>query len=269
MCAQPTYLPWTGLLHKIALSDTFIVMDNVAFSRKGWQNRNRIKGGSGPFWLTVPLSAPSKREHRLSELTIAGAFDGPDRSWQVRHWNSLRLAYARAPYWRRYAPLFEDIYRGYTWTGIVEFNLALLGRLLAAFDLHTEIVLASRMGHTGKGSNLVLDLCRSAGASVYVSGVHGHDYLSEEDFLARNIAVFYQRYRPPVYRQRFGEFVPNLSAVDLLFNAGPEGTRLLLEGNVTRRTIVDALAATGPAILETRVDGSQVTDRSARVEVGR
>ena len=52
---QPVYLPWPGLFHKIAISDSFISFDQVQYLPKDWNNRNRIKTPDGPIWLTVPV----------------------------------------------------------------------------------------------------------------------------------------------------------------------------------------------------------------------
>lgn len=40
---QPGYLPFIGLFHKIAISDTFIFVDGVQLEKKSWQTRNRIR----------------------------------------------------------------------------------------------------------------------------------------------------------------------------------------------------------------------------------
>ena len=40
----------------------------------------------------------------------------------------------------------------------------------------------------------------------------------------------YQRYEHPVYRQLYGDFVPYLSVIDLLFNCGPESRTILASG---------------------------------------
>ena len=52
---QPNYLPYLGFFDKIVRSDVFIIADITQFVRQDWQNRNRIKGPSGVFWLTVPI----------------------------------------------------------------------------------------------------------------------------------------------------------------------------------------------------------------------
>ena len=47
---QPVYLPWLGLFHKIALSDTFVYFDQVQYLPKDWMNRNRIKSKNDSIW---------------------------------------------------------------------------------------------------------------------------------------------------------------------------------------------------------------------------
>jgi hypothetical protein len=251
-CHQPTYLPWAGLFHKLALADAIVVMDTVDYSRAGWQNRNRIKGSNGPFWLTVPLARATSVSRRLHEVTLVRGEAGSRSDWQQMHWASLRHSYAHARYWSHYSSQFEEVYLGRRWTHLAELNLFLLKRLASILAIDVEFIRASDIGCQGRKSRLVLDHCRRTSATVYVSGVNGHDYLFEREFLDAGISVFYQGYRSPVYEQRHGAFAPHLSVVDLLFNVGADSTATLLAGNVRREDIARALnERSGPAVLET------------------
>lgn len=250
-CHQPTYLPWAGLFHKLALADCFVVMDAADYSARNWINRNRIKGPHGSFWLTVPVSRADCASRRLMDTAMRAAPPSEAAGWQRRHWRSLEGAYAHAPYWSRYAGLFEELYLGPTWTRLADFNLVLLRRLAEVLGIDTEFVLASEIGWQGRKSRLILDHCRRTVGSVYVSGVNGRDYLIEPEFRDAGISVVYQNYRGPVYPQQWGEFVPDLSVVDLLFNVGPRSGELLLSGNATRAALDEALgAARIPAVVE-------------------
>ena len=40
---QPSYIPWLGLFHKIAISDIFCFMDSVQYEKNSFINRNKIK----------------------------------------------------------------------------------------------------------------------------------------------------------------------------------------------------------------------------------
>jgi hypothetical protein len=47
-------------------------------------------------------------------------------------------------------------------------------------------------------------------------------------FAQANIKVIWQDFTHPEYKQQFGEFVPYLSAMDVLFNHGIEASREIL-----------------------------------------
>jgi hypothetical protein len=76
---------------------------------------------------------------------------------------------------------------------------------------------------------MLVDLLRKVGATTYLSGMGARDYFDPTSFDAAGIEVVWQRFEHPVYPQRWGEFVPNLSVLDVLFNCGIAGTRAILE----------------------------------------
>ena len=61
------------------------------------------------------------------------------------------------------------------------------------------------------------------GGEAYLSGMGGHDYLDERQFT--DIQLLYDEFVPTPYPQLFGDFIPNLSAIDAVFNCG-ESIRL-------------------------------------------
>ena len=72
-------------------------------------------------------------------------------------------------------------------------------------------------------SELVLDICRENGATRYVTGSGGKNYLHLDDFSEAGIKVDFIENRLPVsYKQMFSKmsFENDLSAVDVIFNCG-------------------------------------------------
>ena len=76
------YLPWLGLFHKIALSDTYVSFNDVPYSNGDWNNRNKIKTTAGSVWLTVPVLKSGHLQkpldeivHRLSHVLADYLFD--------------------------------------------------------------------------------------------------------------------------------------------------------------------------------------------------
>ena len=50
---------------------------------------------------------------------------------------------------------------------------------------------------------------------------------AKELFEKENIKVEFLEYNHPRYPQLFGEFIPDLSVIDCLFNCGPNSSKIL------------------------------------------
>ena len=51
--SQPTFLPWQGYLALINYVDEFIILDDVQFDKRSWQQRNKIKQNNKELFLTI------------------------------------------------------------------------------------------------------------------------------------------------------------------------------------------------------------------------
>ena len=83
------------------------------------------------------------------------------------------------------------------------------------------------MGIGSNASQRILDICERTGASTYVSGVSGVDYLDLPSFAKAGIAVEHQVFRHPIYPQLHPGFAPQISAVEALFLFGGECGQML------------------------------------------
>lgn len=222
---QPSYLPWLGLFHKIALSDTFVLFDDVLFDERDFNNRNRIRGPAGPIWLTVPVySGPG--------LKLKDARIRDDIPWRRKHLRSIAHAYGRARHAGRYMPFFERTYAR-QWKMLTDLVQVCLDFVLAELELDVRLVRLSEMGLTSRKSQLVLDVCTRLGARLFLFGESGRDYADEAAFAGAGIRLEFQDYRHPEYPQG-RPFQSHLSVIDLLFHCGPDSREVLLSGNLTR-----------------------------------
>ena len=231
---QPVYLPWLGLFHKIALADTFVSFNQVQYLPKDWNSRNQIKTPRGPEWLTVPVMRKGYLGKPISEIEIA--YDTP---WRRKHWRTLQTNYRGAPHFARYADFFEDVYQR-EFKHLAELNDYMLQWFLATLGIKVEFDAASNHNFQGQKSDLVLDMCRTLGASTYIFGAMGADYADVASFEQAGIHATFQSYRHPQYAQAGGEFVPNLSIVDLLFNCGDSSLDILMSGNLQKAGLMAA-----------------------------
>ena len=106
----------------------------------------------------------------------------------------------------------------------------MLGFVRDAYGIGTPLVKSSRLGVYGAKSELVLNVCKAVGARTLIVGLGGsRGYLDRAAFARAGVALELQQFSHPVYPQRGGAaFTAGLSAVDLLFNCGPDARRVLL-----------------------------------------
>ena len=225
---QPTYLPWIGYFGMIDRVDTFVLLDSVQFARRSWQQRNQIKTHNGPGWLTVPVLSKGKRNQLIKDVTIDAS-----RNFPGNHIRAIEANYRKSSHFELYAPKLFAIL-GKKHSRLAELNLELIELLKGALGIETPLKLSSKLGHEGTKASLLVDLCVKLESTEYLSPPGSRNYLDEsESFEKHGIPVSYFKYDHPVYRQRFGDFLPYMSVIDLLFNEGPESLSIIRTGYET------------------------------------
>lgn len=219
---QPQYLPWLGLFHKAAQSDAFVVMDDVQYKKREFQNRNKIRGKESWMWLTVPVKVRGLYHQSIREVAIDNG-----RNWRDQHRKSLEHCYGRAPYFSLYEKEMLSFYEN-PWERLCDLNLAMLQFFLNMLGIKPKIVLESTLGIATQKTRRLVDLCLRFQADTYLSGAGGREYLEEGLFKEADIRLTYQDFKHPEYPQAFPGFEPFMGIVDLLFNCGPESSQILL-----------------------------------------
>ena len=67
---QPTFLPWIGYFSMMSEVDKFVLLDDVQFERRSWQQRNKILTSNGPIWLAMPVANKSLRLQQINNVKI-------------------------------------------------------------------------------------------------------------------------------------------------------------------------------------------------------
>jgi hypothetical protein len=111
---------------------------------------------------------------------------------------------------------------------LIDLNLAIINYLMTSLQVHTRAVLLSELGIKGRATQLLTGICKAMGASVFLAQSQAQKYLDAELFQKEGIALRYFRHVAPVYPQLWGDFLANLSTLDLLFNCGPKARDILL-----------------------------------------
>lgn len=227
---QPAYLPWLGYFDRLLRSDLHIVLDNVPLGTPNKNNfitRNRIRrarGHSDTTWLSIPVAAGQHRTP-IHEVVLAESLP-----WPARHAETLWHAYARAACSSEVRELVAHIRQLATpreparLAPVLQHTTQWLRDRLA---IATPTVHASTLDVQGAKGDLILALCQHVGASTYLSGPFGRDYLDHAAFAKAGIALAFHDYAHPVYSQEGQSFLPFLSVVDLLAHCGSASREVL------------------------------------------
>jgi hypothetical protein len=213
---QSNYIPWKGYFDIMNMADEFILYDDAQYTRRDWRNRNKIKCQNGIRWLSIPVEAKSNFYSKIKEMKIA------DKKWGAQHWKTIAHNYARAAYFRAYDEIFEELYLNTAEVYLSEINYKFIRKINEILGINTKISWSWDYKFEGSKTEKLLSLCKSAGATEYISGPTAKDYLNDELFKKENIKLAWMDYSNyPEYRQLYPPFEHQVSIIDLIFNAGP------------------------------------------------
>jgi WbqC-like protein len=219
---QSCYIPWKGYFDLIGLADEFIVYDDRQYTKNDWRNRNRIKTPHGLQWLTIPVASSGRHGQRIDET------EASDLRWPSKHWKAIAQNYSRAPYFGDHASRFERLYADLDDPRLATINHRFIVAVCEALGITTAILPSTAYPVEGGRSERVLALCRAAGATRYLTGPAARDYLDEALFEDAGIDVEYMSYEGyPEYPQLYPPFEHSVTALDLIFNVGPDAGRYL------------------------------------------
>ena len=213
-------MPWLGYFDKMDRADVFVFLDTVQFKKNEFQNRNMIKGPEGGQWLTVPV------HHNFGQNIRDVAINNTVK-WQKKHIMALISCYKRAPFFDAYIEKFEALLDR-PWKGLSVLNIECVKLIASILGIETGFVTASDLGNINDDRDMrLVEIVKKVGGDVYLAGSGGKDYMDLDVYEKTGIGVEFQEFSHPEYPQLFGEFLPNLSAIDLIFNTGDRSLEYL------------------------------------------
>ena len=225
---QSNYIPWRGYFDLMDDVDLFVFYDDVQYTARDWRNRNRIKTSQGTPWLSVPV------RHARGTLIQDAEIDYNSR-WVDKHVGTLTTAYQKAPFFESYAQAFFEVLSP-RYPTISALNIALCRWVMDELKIDTTIRTSAEFGVDGSKHDRPLAILQHLDATSYLSGAAARSYIDSARYAEAGIAVEFKSYEYAPYSQLHGEFQPNLSILDLLFNCG-EGSRDHLKSRKPNETV--------------------------------
>lgn len=194
-CHQPNYLPYEGILEKIAMSDLFLVHDDAQFSKSDFHHRQRIQypNKNGFKWLTIPVHKKCKPLHSIivKNERINGKY------WQTEHFKALEESYRKTKGWSLNERWLSVLYANPP-RRLTDFTMRFYWHLVSP----AKIVFMSQLGLSHlKGSEKLAIAVKELNGDVYLSGSGAHSQSSwnEAHFKEQGIAVNYHKYQGDHY----------------------------------------------------------------------
>ena len=185
------YLPPVSFFTAINSGGDVLIEQYDNYCKQTYRNRCRIATASGIQTLTIPVVKADTPKQLMKDVRISDHGE-----WRRQHWNALESAYMNSPFFMYYQDDFRPFYEK-KYEFLIDFNTELTLRIMELAGINKQLKLTESYQ---KDPN-VLDL---------------RDMIEPGIKEPENPLPYWQ-----VFKQKYG-FLPNLSAVDLLFNMGPE-----------------------------------------------
>ena len=148
------------------------------------------------------------------------------------------MNYARSKYFHEYKDFLYNLYQK-DWEYIADLNYNLLKYFLSVIGLNTKVICSSDLDINGEKTDGVLEICNKLKADTIIFGKYGMDYVNLDLFNKAGVKCIFQDYIHPQYNQIFGNFIPNLSILDLLMNYGEKSLDIIMSGNLSKNEIIN------------------------------
>ena len=187
-----SYIPNIATLAILAQQDNVIIQTGAQYQKQTFRNRTIIAGANGVLNLSIPIEHGSK-DKKMTDKEVKIAYD---ENWQQNHWKSFVSAYNSSPFFEFYLDDFKSIFFK-KHEKLVDYNMSLLTLILEWLEIETRITIRSKQDAYNQFSNALV---------------------SSKAKLPLNFPKYTQ-----VFESKLG-FNPNLNALDLLSNLGPESS---------------------------------------------
>lgn len=214
---QPCYLPWRGYFALMKMVDVFVFYDDVALPLgRSFQTRVQIKTATGRRWLSLPVRRAGNHGQTILESRLQ-----TESKWQTQHYGLLRDSLSDTPYWSDTSRLLETWFK-ISWQNLAELTISTTIEIARILGIERKILRSSELGIKGGKTERLVNICKALKGDEYVSPLGSIEYLNHELFEESGIKPGYIEYDITPYHQQFGEFMPYLTAIDLLANTGED-----------------------------------------------
>lgn len=216
---QPYWIPYIGYFQLINAVDTFVIYDNIEYTKKGWINRNRILANGKEVLLSLPVKKDSDFL-KVNQRYLSETFHKD----QIKIHSKIKESYKKAPHFQTVFPLVETILN-YNQGSLFDFIHHSIVVICEYLSINTTIVVSSsiQIDHNLKAQDKVIAIAKYLSAKQYINAIGGVDLYDKATFEANDLQLHFIKSNPFQYQQFDNDFIPWLSVIDvMMFNSKEE-----------------------------------------------
>lgn len=220
---QPYFFPYIGYWQLINAVDTFIVYDNIKYTKKGYINRNNFLINGKKTLFSIPLVKDSDYLN-IVDRRIAPEFN------KYKLIDKFKNAYFKAPFKDDVLDLIESIMY-YENVNLFEYIYNSIVKICEFLNIKAKLIVSSDIDidHSLKSEQRVIGLCKYMQCSEYINAIGGVKLYDKEYFKKYDIKLDFIKSNYIKYKQYDSEFVPNLSIIDVMMFNPQEKVREMLD----------------------------------------
>ena len=211
---QPHFLPWLGYFYLIDRAESFVILDNVQFDKRSWQQRNKFNLNLKEHWITIPVNSKNKFNQKINQVTIDYTLN-----FKKKHLNTISQRYKNQKFYNEILFLLNDCYER-KHELLIDLNLDLIKSICKYLDININLDFASNLKAEGNKEILIKNIINIKNYRHYITPLGSREYMEKTDIF-EDIKVKFIEYNGFKYKVE-GNFYPNMSIIDLLFHHGTE-----------------------------------------------
>ncbi len=167
-CMQPYLFPYLGYFQLVNAVDSFIILDDVGYFKKGWLHRNQILVNNQPFLFTIPLhKASQNRTIRQHEI---------QNNWSDKFLLTVRQSYSKSPYFADSWEFVENLILSTYEKNVADAGLHIIKQISERLDLGTNFMMSSEIDTGDKiKQDRIIALCKFKNALTYINPIGGKE----------------------------------------------------------------------------------------------
>lgn len=166
---QPNFIPHIGFFNKIKEVDTFVLLDDVQFTKGNWINRTIFKNKED-YIYSVPVKYDFGMPINLVPIDNYSFF-------KKKLLKNIKQNY------KEYYQDFENILKE-DFVFLSELNIAFIRYFVKKMNIDTKIILSSSLNIDKSicSSKLILQINKILKSDIYITGMGGNKYLNVKSF---------------------------------------------------------------------------------------